>query len=78
MRISWVLWWVVTVFWLICLVGFISMAMYYGIKSLNEAFELICILLCIFFTPIVCQVVWLITNLIVGHNIKHTYASEEK
>ena len=78
MRISWVLWWIVYVFWLLCLVGFVSMALFSGIKTLDEVYGLICIVLGLFFTPILCQVVWLIINLIVGHNLKNTYFSKEK
>lgn len=72
MRISWVLWLIATIFWLLCFVGFTGGAILGNVQTIGEVFGLVFVSIGLFAMPIICQTVWLVINLVIGHYTKRT------
>ncbi|PNZ27855.1 Uncharacterised protein [Staphylococcus petrasii] len=76
MKLSWILWWVISAFWIILFIG--SSVMIWerrtdatGIFQTPELRAVSIIILAIaFLLPIIIQIVWLIINLIMSRNEK--------
>ncbi|PNZ67440.1 DUF3923 family protein [Staphylococcus croceilyticus] len=76
MKLSWILWWVVSAFWIILFIG--SSVMIWtrrtdaaGIFQTPELRAVSIIILAVaFLLPIIIQIVWLVINLVMSHNEK--------
>lgn len=72
MKIAWILWWIATIFWGVVAIGLLVFTLMNGLNSGIEWYKFTFIMIGIFLVPIICQVVWLIINLIVSKNFKES------
>ena len=70
MKLSWILWWGITVFWLILLLAIIIYSLNNGLITAThrESMAFIWLLIGLFSVPFLIQVIWLILNFLVKRN----------
>ena len=72
MKISWILWWMATVFWIVVALILLVLGLMYGLNNEMEGYKFTFLFIGIFLAPIICQLIWLIINIIVSKGFKES------
>ncbi|HLQ96231.1 MAG TPA: hypothetical protein VK108_07585 [Pseudogracilibacillus sp.] len=70
-KISWILWWVVTALIALLIVGLVIYAFYSGLSTWKEVYILLMLIFGVFLIPAFLQIIWLIVNLMIGSKQKY-------
>ncbi|ATH63591.1 hypothetical protein A7974_06625 [Staphylococcus pasteuri] len=70
MRLSWILWWCVSSFWLLIILFIVIYSMFNGLTSATsrELMTFIWLLVGLFGIPLLIQLIWLIINVFLQRN----------
>ncbi len=67
MKISWILWWIISVFWIVVILSLTIYSLLNGLTINNQSdfFKFFCLLIGLFIFPFIIQLLWLVINILV-------------